>query len=80
MFTDLGIFLGHALRGLPVDRRRLKLCISVITGFLCGSFAGAIAFDRLGFASLYFPAALTACASIAYAVYRMRLRRQRIAD
>ena len=80
MFTDLGIFLGHALRGLPVDRRRLKLCISVITGFLCGSFAGAIAFDRLGFASLYFPAALTACASIAYAIYRMRLRRQRIAD
>ena len=27
MFTDLGIFLGHALRGLPVDSRRLRLCL-----------------------------------------------------
>ena len=26
MFTDLGIFLGHFLRGLPVDMRRLRLC------------------------------------------------------
>ncbi len=52
MFTDLGIFLCHALRGLPVDRRRLKLCFSVISGFLAGSFVGASACDRLGFASL----------------------------
>lgn len=28
MFTDLGIFLGHALRGLPVDSRRLRLFFS----------------------------------------------------
>src|SRR5262245_23985448 len=34
MFTDLGIFLGHALRGLPVDARRLRLCVLIITGFL----------------------------------------------
>jgi len=27
MFTDLGIFLGHTLRGLPVDSRRLRLSL-----------------------------------------------------
>lgn len=80
MFTDLGIFLGHALRGLPVDRRRLKLCFSVISGFLAGSFAGALAFHRFGFAALYVPAVLTALASIAYAAYHLQLRRARIAD
>lgn len=80
MFTDLGIFLGHALRGLPVDGRRLKLCASVISGFLAGSFAGAFAFQHFGFAALYFPAALIALASLAYAAYRLRLRRARIAD
>ena len=34
MFTDLGIFLGHALRGLPVDWLRVRLCFLIITGFL----------------------------------------------
>src|SRR5882757_82306 len=34
MFTDLGIFIGHALRGLPVDRKRLRMCVLVISGFL----------------------------------------------
>lgn len=36
MFTDLGIFLGHWMRGLPVDVRRLRLCFLIISGFLCG--------------------------------------------
>src|ERR1700677_2398307 len=31
MFTDLGIFLGHALRGLPVDTKRLRMCLLVIS-------------------------------------------------
>ena len=32
MFTDLGIFLGHGLRGLPVDRRRMRLARSSSRG------------------------------------------------
>ncbi|MGC3990605.1 MAG: YoaK family protein [Chthoniobacteraceae bacterium] len=34
MFTDLGIFLGHFLRGLPIDVRRLRMCLLVISAFL----------------------------------------------
>ena len=41
MFTDLGIAIGHALRGLPVDTKRLRLCGLVISDFLCGGIAGA---------------------------------------
>ncbi len=66
MFTDLGIFLGHALRGLPVDSRRLRLCFLVISGFLCGGVAGAAAFHQLGNGALYIPAALTAAAALGY--------------
>lgn len=74
MFTDLGIFLGHSLRGLPVDTRRLRLCFLVITGFLCGGIAGAVAFHRLSYSALFIPAALTAMTSFAYGIYHLRNR------
>ncbi len=69
MFTDLGIFLGHTLRGLPVDSRRLRLCFLVISGFLVGGIVGAVAFPRLSYSTLYIPAALTAITSLAYGTY-----------
>jgi len=75
MFTDLGIFLGHSLRGLPVDMRRLRLCFLIITGFLCGGIVGTVAFHRLSYSALFLPAALTAVTSLAYGIYHLRYRR-----
>lgn len=75
MFTDLGIFLGHALRGLPVDARRLRLCFVVISGFLCGGVAGTFAFQAFSYSALLFPASLTAIVSITYGLYRIRKAR-----
>lgn len=72
MFTDLGIYLGHSLRGLPIDHRRLWLCIVIISGFLSGGIAGAFAFHHLSFGALYIPAGLTAAASLTYWAYRCR--------
>lgn len=72
MFTDLGIFLGHTLRGLPVDSRRLRLCFLVITGFLCGGIAGAVAFHQLHNAALFIPAALTAITAFTYRATLLR--------
>jgi uncharacterized membrane protein YoaK (UPF0700 family) len=76
MLTDLGIFLGHTLRGLPVDPRRLRLCFLVISGFLCGGIAGAAAFHRLSDAALFIPAALTAITSVVYGAYLLLHRRR----
>ncbi|SKA78319.1 Uncharacterized membrane protein YoaK, UPF0700 family [Prosthecobacter debontii] len=72
MFTDLGIFLGHALRGLPVDQRRLRLCFLIISGFLLGGVAGAASFHRLGYATLFIPATITALAALVYEGYHRR--------
>ncbi len=77
MFTDLGIFLGHALRGLPVDARRVRLCFLVISGFLCGGVAGTLAFGAFGYSALLFPASLTAVVSISYGLYKIRRDRAR---
>jgi uncharacterized membrane protein YoaK (UPF0700 family) len=68
MFTDLGIFAGQALRGLPVDRQRLGLYAVVITGFFSGGVAGAWLFQSLGYAALMLPAGITAAFALAYAI------------
>lgn len=80
MFTDLGISLGHALRRLPVDTRRLKLCLLVISGFLSGGVVGTLAFDGFGYAALLIPASLTAVASVTYGWYRFRKRHAKLPE
>lgn len=70
MFTDLGIMLGHALRGMPVARRRLGLCVVVIALFFAGGALGAWLFGSFRYAALYFPAGLTGIAGLAYVAYR----------
>ena len=72
MFTDLGIFIGHTLRGLSVDRLRLRLCCIIISGFLVGGIAGAAGFRHWNYATLYFPAALTGLAAIVYSISQLR--------
>jgi uncharacterized membrane protein YoaK (UPF0700 family) len=74
MFTDLGIALGHWLRGMPVEMRRVSLCLLVIGGFSLGGVLGALGFDRLGYAALYLPAGLVLAAALGYAVLHYRGR------
>lgn len=73
MFTDLGIFLGHRLRGLPVDRHRLRLCLTVISGFLCGGAVAALAFHRWSTNALWIPAGITAIAAAGFLLRRTSL-------
>ena len=75
MFTDLGIFLGHAMRGLPVDWLRLRLCLLIISGFLCGGIAGAFAFRSLGYSALFIPGGLTAITALVYGFYEVSRER-----
>lgn len=76
-FTDLGIFLGHLIRGISVDLRRVRLCLTLIGGFLLGSCLGAAGHTLFGNHVLYFPASAIGAAGAAYAVYRhIRLQRK----
>ncbi|MDB6069673.1 MAG: hypothetical protein JWL81_844, partial [Verrucomicrobiales bacterium] len=59
LFTDLGILAGQALRGLPTDARRWKLCAYIIGGFLSGAVAGAVCFRAFGYGVLWIPALVT---------------------
>ncbi len=72
MFTDLGIALGHVMRGSSYDRRRLQLCLIVISAFFTGGVVAGLLFPHIGYATLYIPAALALLFAAGYAVYHFR--------
>ncbi|MGB6008871.1 YoaK family protein [Castellaniella sp.] len=69
IFTDLGMYLGHLLRGMPVDPLRLRLCGIVVAHFIIGSIAGTLLFAQLREHALLIPAALTGAGSLGYGLY-----------
>jgi len=76
--TDLGIFIGHRLRGLAVDARRIRLLMALVIAFLFGAIAGTGLFGAFAYRALYVPAALTGVTGAAYALYReLEMRRRR---
>ncbi len=70
MFTDLGIGIGHALRGMPLQRRRLLLSALIISSFLAGGIIGGWLFVRIGYDALFLPAVLTGIAGIGHVAWR----------
>lgn len=78
MFTDLGIGLGHLLRGMPLPVRRLLLSGMIISGFLAGGVIGAWLFSLFRYRALFAPALLTGGTGLAYVLYRQAmLQRER---
>jgi len=72
LFTDLGLMLGARLRGQALDRRKAKLFLLLICGFILGGSLGALAFAALHFQALLLPAALTEVMAVVYHRYLRR--------
>ncbi|MFT4249590.1 MAG: YoaK family protein [Pseudomonas sp.] len=70
MFTDLGIGLGHLLRGMPLQLRRLSLSGLIISGFLAGSLIGTWLFHNLHYRAMLVPACITGLTGAGYVAYR----------
>lgn len=77
MFTDLGIFLGQAIRRVPFDHRRLRIAVLIITAFFSGGIAGAASFNRWRYDTLFLPAAITGTVGVVYSLYLVRMRHRR---
>lgn len=69
MFTDLGIYVGQRLRGLPVDGLRVRVCVLVTFVFVSGGVVGALLFLQLHERMLLIPAALTGLCGVGYSLY-----------
>lgn len=68
--TDLGIYFGHWLRGIPVEARRVRLHALAVIGFLVGAAGGAMAWLRWSFAALWLPVGICLSLAAAYEIYR----------
>lgn len=68
VFTDLGITLGEFVRGEALDKRKVKLFLTIISGFIFGGTLGALLYIKYQFMALVFPVCI--CLSIAV-IYRM---------
>ena len=69
IFTDLGIMLGSTIRGEAVDRRKAKLFLFIICGFIFGGMSGALLYTEFLFKALFIPAAACLIMAATYRVY-----------
>ncbi|MBD2857985.1 DUF1275 domain-containing protein [Spongiibacter sp. KMU-158] len=69
IFTDLGMMLGARFRGEALDKRKAKLFVLIIAGFVFGGSLGAMAYAKLQFWSLLLPAGICLVLAIVYRVY-----------
>ncbi len=69
IFTDLGLMIGCSIRGKELDKRKAKLFISIITGFIIGGTLGAFLYNHYQFMALLFPAICCFILAIVYHLY-----------
>lgn len=79
IITDLGIAAGQLLHGQSVDSRKLGLYGVLLLGFFVGGLLGGYGFVRIGYETLFFPAALSGLTGLGYMAIRSydRFRRKR---
>ncbi|GIX37590.1 MAG: hypothetical protein KatS3mg127_0829 [Silanimonas sp.] len=74
MVTDIGIYLDHALRGLPIQRKRLAISLLVsllvTSAFLGGGLVGGLGLRGIGEWILLLPAAIVAALAMAHEAWR----------
>lgn len=69
IFTDLGIMLGAIFKGQALDRRKAKLFLFIVFGFILGGTSGAFLYTKLVFKALFIPAFVCLIMAAAYRVY-----------
>lgn len=66
VLTDLGVLVGHGLRGLAVDFRRVRLLAILILSFTAGGFWGALLYSQSGYNAMLVPAGIVGLSAVIY--------------
>lgn len=72
--TDIGVYVGHWIRGRRVQPWKLLLLLSILVGFFGGGVAGQVAYTLLGTTALGVAAGGCAVAGGGYTLWRHRMR------
>lgn len=69
IFTDLGTMLGSVFRGKALDKRKAKLFLFIIAGFISGGTLGALFYTSYKFKALFLPALVCLLMATVYRFY-----------
>lgn len=69
IFTDLGIMLGEFVRSKNLDKRKAKLFLIIIIGFILGGTLGVLLYKKYHVMALVFPASTCFVLATVYRVY-----------
>lgn len=69
--TDLGLMIGHWLRGHAIDTRKAQLFLILLVGFICGSISGAMLFSIFSYYALLVPISMAVLLALIYWLYRL---------
>lgn len=70
LFTDLGLLLGHWLRGTSFQYKKAILLSMLIAGFICGGIGGTLLYKKYAYSALLFPALGCLSLAIAYSAFK----------
>jgi uncharacterized membrane protein YoaK (UPF0700 family) len=73
--TDIGIFFGQWLGGVPINTRHMHLLLTLVIAFFFGAIAGTWLFHAFSYGALYVPAVATGTIGLVYGVYSHLHRR-----
>lgn len=72
ILTDLGVLVGHRLRGSPPDKLKIKLFITLILAFVMGGYLGAWCYLLFEAFAMLIPAALIFFCAVSYRLLRQK--------
>lgn len=73
LFTDIGVMIGAYFRGHQVDKKRVKLYLLLISGFMFGTALGSVLYKSYGFSALKFPSLFAIALAVIYWLYLFHL-------
>jgi len=72
VLTDLGVLIGHRLRGFPSEPLKIKLLITLIVAFVLGGYGGVWLYTYYGAGAMLVPAALIFLCALSYRILSRR--------
>ncbi|GAB1431448.1 YoaK family protein [Spirochaetota bacterium] len=70
LYTDLGVIIGNRLAGIEIPKKKLKILLDILSGFILGGLVNVLLYPKTGNKILAIPAAISGCLGLIYYIYR----------
>lgn len=74
VLTDLGVLIGHWVRGIPIDGRRIKLFLILLLSFAAGGYLGALLYSLWNTDAMFAPACVIGLCAVIYSFLQRELK------